>query len=176
MTFERLTDYALSPRSTAYQRAADAVLFANGPSREACDAAALAFLCAVAAHAKKQSGASLLRSHHDHTKRARVRLRSRSALASFTLLCSDSPSRSAYSPVGGVSLKAPPEKARCPSGLLLVKRRVPGRRSRLGPESSVNGDNRPAARRLAASHRTFEVREQPVLQTIDPSMDRHIGP
>ncbi|MER9297361.1 hypothetical protein NKI38_12830 [Mesorhizobium sp. M0621] len=36
-------------------RAADAVLFAKGPSRTACDAAALAFLCAVAAHAKKQS-------------------------------------------------------------------------------------------------------------------------
>ena len=36
-------------------RAADAVIFANGPSRIACDAAALAFLCAVAAHAKKQS-------------------------------------------------------------------------------------------------------------------------
>ncbi len=35
--------------------AADAVLFANGPSRIACDAAALAFLCAVATHAKKQS-------------------------------------------------------------------------------------------------------------------------
>jgi hypothetical protein len=35
--------------------AADAVLFAKGPSREACDAAALAFLCAVAAQAKKQS-------------------------------------------------------------------------------------------------------------------------
>lgn len=35
--------------------AADAVLFAKGPSRTACDAAALAFLCAVAAHAKKQS-------------------------------------------------------------------------------------------------------------------------
>ncbi|MER9139654.1 MULTISPECIES: hypothetical protein [unclassified Mesorhizobium] len=36
-------------------RAADAVLFAKGPSRTACDAAALAFLCAVAAQAKKQS-------------------------------------------------------------------------------------------------------------------------
>ncbi len=36
-------------------RAADAVLFANGPSRIACDAAALAFLCAVAAHAKRQT-------------------------------------------------------------------------------------------------------------------------
>jgi hypothetical protein len=36
-------------------QAADAVLFANGPSRIACDDAALAFLCAVAAHAKKQS-------------------------------------------------------------------------------------------------------------------------
>jgi len=35
--------------------AADAVLFAKGPSREACDAAALAFLNAVAAHAKKES-------------------------------------------------------------------------------------------------------------------------
>ncbi|WP_457155369.1 hypothetical protein [Mesorhizobium sp. P5_C1] len=35
--------------------AADAVLFAKGPSRPACDAAALAFLCAVAAYAKKQS-------------------------------------------------------------------------------------------------------------------------
>ena len=35
--------------------AADAVLFAKGPSRTACDAAALAFLCAVAAYAKKQS-------------------------------------------------------------------------------------------------------------------------
>jgi hypothetical protein len=35
--------------------AADAVLFAKGPSRTACDAAALAFLCAVAAHANKQS-------------------------------------------------------------------------------------------------------------------------
>ncbi|GLR42912.1 hypothetical protein [Mesorhizobium amorphae] len=34
--------------------AADAVLFAKGPSRTACDAAALAFLCAVAA--RKQSG------------------------------------------------------------------------------------------------------------------------
>ncbi|MER8430075.1 hypothetical protein [Mesorhizobium caraganae] len=36
-------------------RAADAVLFAKGPSRPACDAAALAFLGAVAAYAKKQS-------------------------------------------------------------------------------------------------------------------------
>jgi hypothetical protein len=35
--------------------AADAVLFAKGPSRSACDAAALAFLCAVAAQARKQS-------------------------------------------------------------------------------------------------------------------------
>ncbi|RUU14257.1 hypothetical protein EOD23_01655 [Mesorhizobium sp. USDA-HM6] len=35
--------------------AADAVLFARGPSRTACDAGALAFLCAVAAQAKKQS-------------------------------------------------------------------------------------------------------------------------
>ncbi|MGX7875314.1 hypothetical protein ACVDG5_023650 [Mesorhizobium sp. ORM6] len=35
--------------------AADAVLFANGPSRKTCDAAALAFLCAIAAQAKKQS-------------------------------------------------------------------------------------------------------------------------
>ena len=35
--------------------AADAVLFANGPSRMACDAAALAYLCAVAAYAKKGS-------------------------------------------------------------------------------------------------------------------------
>lgn len=34
---------------------ADAVLFAKGPSRTACDSAALAFLCAVAAQAKKQS-------------------------------------------------------------------------------------------------------------------------
>ncbi|PZV36318.1 hypothetical protein [Mesorhizobium kowhaii] len=33
---------------------ADAVLFAKGPSRTACEAAALAFLCAIAAHAKKQ--------------------------------------------------------------------------------------------------------------------------
>ncbi|RJT34319.1 hypothetical protein D3227_23835 [Mesorhizobium waimense] len=33
--------------------AADAVLFAKGPSRTACDAAALAFLCAIAA--RKQS-------------------------------------------------------------------------------------------------------------------------
>ena len=32
---------------------ADAVLFAKGPSRTACDAAALAFLCAIAAQAKK---------------------------------------------------------------------------------------------------------------------------
>ena len=36
-------------------RAADAVLFANGPSRIACDTAALALLCAVAQYAKKQS-------------------------------------------------------------------------------------------------------------------------
>ena len=36
-------------------QAADAMLFAKGPSREACDAAALAFLCAIAAQAKKQS-------------------------------------------------------------------------------------------------------------------------
>ena len=35
--------------------AADAVLFAKGPSRTACDAAALAFLCAVTAYAKKHS-------------------------------------------------------------------------------------------------------------------------
>ncbi|CAN7324565.1 hypothetical protein [Mesorhizobium sp. LjNodule214] len=35
--------------------AADAVLFAKGPSRTACDAAAMAFLCAVAQYAKKQS-------------------------------------------------------------------------------------------------------------------------
>jgi hypothetical protein len=35
--------------------AAEAVIFAKGPSREACDAAALAFLCAVASQAKKQS-------------------------------------------------------------------------------------------------------------------------
>ncbi|CAN7727800.1 MULTISPECIES: hypothetical protein [Mesorhizobium] len=35
-------------------RVADAVLFAKGPSRMACDAAALAFLCAVAQYAKKQ--------------------------------------------------------------------------------------------------------------------------
>ncbi|MDX8437857.1 hypothetical protein RFN25_31150 [Mesorhizobium abyssinicae] len=34
---------------------ADAVLFAKGPSRTACDTAALAFLCAVAQYAKKQS-------------------------------------------------------------------------------------------------------------------------
>ncbi|MFK0693239.1 hypothetical protein ACFX5Q_34755 [Mesorhizobium sp. IMUNJ 23033] len=34
---------------------ADAVLFAKGPSRAACDAAALAFLCAVAAYSKKRS-------------------------------------------------------------------------------------------------------------------------
>ncbi|MET2832196.1 hypothetical protein [Mesorhizobium shangrilense] len=33
---------------------ADAVLFAKGPSRTACDTAALAFLCAVAAYARKQ--------------------------------------------------------------------------------------------------------------------------
>jgi hypothetical protein len=33
---------------------ADAVLFAKGPSRTACDSAALAFLCAIAAQAKKQ--------------------------------------------------------------------------------------------------------------------------
>ncbi|AZO08714.1 MULTISPECIES: hypothetical protein [unclassified Mesorhizobium] len=33
---------------------ADAVLFAKGPSRVACDTAALAFLCAVAQYAKKQ--------------------------------------------------------------------------------------------------------------------------
>ena len=33
---------------------ADAVLFAKGPSRTACDAAALAFLCAIAAQAKRQ--------------------------------------------------------------------------------------------------------------------------
>ena len=33
---------------------ADAVLFAKGPSRAACDTAALAFLCAVAQYAKKQ--------------------------------------------------------------------------------------------------------------------------
>lgn len=32
---------------------ADAVLFAKGPSRTACDAAALAFLCAIAAQTKK---------------------------------------------------------------------------------------------------------------------------
>ncbi len=34
---------------------ADAVLFAKGPSRAACDTAALAFLCAVAQYAKKQT-------------------------------------------------------------------------------------------------------------------------
>ncbi|TIS22441.1 hypothetical protein [Mesorhizobium sp.] len=33
---------------------ADAVLFAKGPSRAACDTAALAFLCAVAQYARKQ--------------------------------------------------------------------------------------------------------------------------
>jgi hypothetical protein len=36
-------------------RAAELLLFAKGPSRAACDAAALAFLAAVAAHAKRQS-------------------------------------------------------------------------------------------------------------------------
>ncbi|AZO47912.1 MAG: hypothetical protein EOS58_18310 [Mesorhizobium sp.] len=35
--------------------AADAVLFAKGPSRKACDAAALAFLCAVAQYADRRS-------------------------------------------------------------------------------------------------------------------------
>ncbi|OHV88653.1 hypothetical protein [Mesorhizobium sp. ORS 3428] len=34
---------------------ADAVLFAKGPSRAACDTAALALLCAVAQYAKKQA-------------------------------------------------------------------------------------------------------------------------
>jgi hypothetical protein len=34
---------------------ADAMLFAKGPSRTACDTAALAFLCAIATQAKKQS-------------------------------------------------------------------------------------------------------------------------
>ncbi|MER8395174.1 hypothetical protein NKH10_25350 [Mesorhizobium sp. M1340] len=34
---------------------ADAVLFAKGPSRTACDTAALAFLCAVATYSRKQS-------------------------------------------------------------------------------------------------------------------------
>ncbi|MER8759458.1 hypothetical protein NKH69_27985 [Mesorhizobium sp. M0976] len=34
---------------------ADAVLFAKGPSRTACDTAALAFLCAIATYARKQS-------------------------------------------------------------------------------------------------------------------------
>lgn len=34
---------------------ADAVLFAKGPSRTACDTAALAFLCAVAQYAKRQA-------------------------------------------------------------------------------------------------------------------------
>ena len=34
---------------------ADAVLFAKGPSRTACDTAALAFLRAIAAQARKQS-------------------------------------------------------------------------------------------------------------------------
>jgi hypothetical protein len=34
---------------------ADAVLFAKGPSRTACDAAATAFLCAVAEYAKRQA-------------------------------------------------------------------------------------------------------------------------
>ncbi|RRH94795.1 hypothetical protein EH240_26265 [Mesorhizobium tamadayense] len=33
---------------------ADAVLFAKGPSRAACDTAALAFLCAVSQFARKQ--------------------------------------------------------------------------------------------------------------------------
>lgn len=36
--------------------AAELLLFAKGPSRSACDAAALAFLAAVAAQAKRQSG------------------------------------------------------------------------------------------------------------------------
>ncbi|MET3524269.1 MULTISPECIES: hypothetical protein [Mesorhizobium] len=35
--------------------AADAVLFAKGPSRAACDAGALAFLCAVAQYASRRS-------------------------------------------------------------------------------------------------------------------------
>jgi hypothetical protein len=34
---------------------ADAVLFAKGPSRTACDDAATAFLCAVAEYAKRQA-------------------------------------------------------------------------------------------------------------------------
>ncbi|UCI06407.1 hypothetical protein [Mesorhizobium sp. B1-1-8] len=34
---------------------ADAVLFAKGPSRAACDTAAHAFLCAVAHYARKQA-------------------------------------------------------------------------------------------------------------------------
>jgi hypothetical protein len=36
-------------------RAAELLLFAKGPSRVACDAAALAFLAAVAAQAKRHS-------------------------------------------------------------------------------------------------------------------------
>ncbi|MER9057293.1 hypothetical protein [Mesorhizobium sp. M0910] len=41
--------------SAEAEQLAGAVLFAKGPSRTACDTAALAFLCAVATYATKQS-------------------------------------------------------------------------------------------------------------------------